>query len=145
MLGLFTLLGRVRVVAQHKLSGLVSNLLDLVAGANNGTRNVAQSLRLGVLVAETGQLRDEARTPPGAGVLEDVALELAEVGLAVLGTHGDGIVDSVGEFLGVPWVDNDTSVQRLSSAGKLAENHDTMVVTLGGDVLVRNQVHTITG
>ena len=54
-------------------------------------------------------------------------------------------MDSLGQVANVPGVDDDTSVQALGSAGKLRQDHGTVALLLAGNVLVRNEVHAITG
>lgn len=98
-----------------------------------------------LLVGEAGHLGDEAGTPPSRGVLEDVALQLAEVGLALVGSHGDGVVDGVGELFRVPGIDDEAAVEGLCGTGELGEDHDAVVLALGGDVFVRDEVHAVAG
>ena len=105
-------------------------------------------LRIGVIIslcAYPRQLGNEALAPPSAGVLEDIAFKLAIVGLALVGAHGNRVVDRVGKLLRVPRVDDQTSVQTLSCASELGQNHDAMILALRGNILIRDEVHAITG
>jgi hypothetical protein len=79
------------------------------------------------------------------GVLPDVFRQLLVVQAPLLVAHGDCIVNGISQFLGIPWVDDQTSVQALGSTSKLGQDHDTVSLLLCCDVLVRHQVHTVAG
>ena len=134
------------VVSEDDLLHPLDSLLHLVPDiAYDGAGDVAQRLGLASLGTEAGHFRNEAGTPPCGSVLEDVALELAVVCLALLRAHSDGIVNGVREFFGVPGVDDEAAVKGLGSAGELGEDHDTVIVALSGDIFVGDKVHAIAG
>ncbi|CRK33032.1 hypothetical protein BN1708_005977 [Verticillium longisporum] len=120
--------------------------LDGLGAGGDAAGDVANGLGLVARVGgEAGHFVDEGLAPPGRGVLEDVALELLVVGLALLGGHGDGVVEGVGELLGVPGVDDEGAGEGLGGAGELGEDHDAVTLALRGNVLVRDEVHAVAG
>jgi len=53
-------------------------------------------------------------------------------------------MDRIGELLGVPRIDNQAAIQALYSSSEFGQYHDSMTLLLASNVLIRNQVHTIT-
>lgn len=51
--------------------------------------------------------------------------------------HFDRLVDSIGDLLRVPRIDNNRSIKTLGSASKLGNDHDTLAGLLTSDILVR--------
>lgn len=133
--------GDSRVADTSRVLDHAHGLGEALADAPQDALAVLGRARVGVVDLE--QLLDEGGTPPGRGVLEDVLLELAVVGLAHLGGHGDGVVDGVGELLGVPGVDDEARGERLGGARELGQDHDAVAVALARDVLVRHEVHAV--
>lgn len=55
-----------------------------------------------------------------------------------VGIHRHGLVDRLCDLLGVPRVDHDASVQTLSCASKLGQDHHALTILLTSDILVRD-------
>ena len=68
----------------------------------------------------------------GATITDNLAgvTGVTYLGGSLFVAHCDGIVDGIRELFGVPGIDNDASIQALSSTGELAEDHDTMALFL---------------
>lgn len=94
-------------------------------------------------LGDPSKLLDERLAPPGASVLPDVFGKLLVVELALLVAHCDGVVDRVGQLLGIPGVDDQTAVQTLGGTGELGQNHDAVALLLCGNILVGHQVHAV--
>jgi hypothetical protein len=52
-------------------------------------------------------------------------------------------MDGLGHIANVPWVDHYRAIERLCSTCKLGQDHNTMTLLLGGDVLVGDEVHAV--
>src|SRR5271170_6202920 len=72
--------------------------------------------------------------------------------------HCNRILNRLCQFRSIPWVDNNTSIQRLCSASKFTENHDSVTSLLSTDIFVRylhanqqdtgkkeHEIHSVTG
>src|SRR5690606_12309788 len=57
--------------------------------------------------------------------------------------HSERLMDGLSHIANVPWVDYYRAVERLCSTCKLGQDHNTMTLLLGGDVLVRDEVHAV--
>lgn len=97
------------------------------------------------LFRDSGELVDERLAPPGTGVLVDVFGKLVVVDASLLISHGHSVVDSISQFFRVPRVDNDAAVKALSCASEFGQDHGTVTLLLSCNVLVRNEVHAVTG
>lgn len=62
--------------------------------------------------------------------------QLALIFLSNIGRARDGFVDSIGDLLTVPWIDNDAAVETLRSTSKFTENHHALPFLLAGYVFV---------
>lgn len=97
------------------------------------------------LLGNSGEFVDERLAPPSTGVLVDVFGELVVVDASLLVSHGDGVVNGIGQFFRVPGVDDDAAVKTLSCTGKFRQDHGTVALLLSCNVLVRDEVHAVAG
>ena len=79
------------------------------------------------------------------GVLVDVFGKLLVVDASLLVSHGDSVVNGIGQFFRVPGVDDDAAVETLSCASEFGQDHGSMTLLLRCDVLVGHKVHAIAG
>jgi hypothetical protein len=94
--------------------------------------------RLQIWRVDFRHLLDEAAPPERRAVLVDVLEQLAVVLGADAGVHRDCFVDSVGDLLGVPGVDDDGAVEGLGSTCEFGEDHDALTCLLAGNVFIRD-------
>ena len=52
-------------------------------------------------------------------------------------------MDRIGEVFRIPWINNESAIERLCRAGEFRENHYAMSLALRGDVFVRDKIHAI--
>lgn len=90
------------------------------------------------------QFVDKAETPVSGRVFCHISVELLMVCLPHIIWHCNRLVNGVCKLLCIPRVYNDRAVQRLGSTGEFRQDQDAMRILLRGNVLIRDEVHTIT-
>lgn len=97
------------------------------------------------LLRDSGEFIDERLAPPSTGVLVDVFGELVVVDASLLVSHGDGVVDGIGQFFRVPGVDDYAAVETLGCTSEFGQDHGTVTLLLSGNIFVRDEVHAVAG
>lgn len=91
------------------------------------------------------QLIDKAETPISGSVLGHISIKLLVICLANIVWHSHSLVNGIGKLFSVPRIHNNRTIKRLSCTSKFRQDQDTMCILLCCNVLVGDQVHTVSG